>query len=619
MKNLLFLLGSIAAAQESPFTGEAEIGARWNHGVRGSQDAYRSVVNLGQGPRLLNWNARWDANRKTLRQARFSGAGWGGDPSSWLRGYLSDDRWYRLSVDHRSTAYFNALPSFANPLLDRGLLTSQRSFDIERRFTEAELTLWPASRLMPFFAYTRDRGLGRGVTNFVTDGNEYPVLNLLNDRTELYRGGVRVERRRLHLTLEQGGIRFRDDQRTEDDGTQSGNRPSPLLGQPLVLSSLVQAYGIRGNSVFSRGLATAQPFDWLDLNAAVQFSQPRNDISYAHSAAGRFVDLDSLLFTNGQTSRLAGAAKQPHLTASAGFQARPHSRIRLLQSWTTDRMRNASTISETPFFGRLEWNYSQQQTEIAVDPTTRLTLRGGYRIVWGDGMARASFLGLEPFERAGLRRNIALAGAGYRIAGGLSLHSDVEIARGNRVPFRTSLTNSERIRLRGRHSIAKSVRVYGTLQFLNNSNPPPLQPFEFRSMQEAIGLEYLPGGGQGLQAMGEYSRSAIRSDLVFAVPQALGLRDTSSYRENAHTVTALAGIPLALGWTWHARLSAGGSMFVSSGSRPTRFYQPMARVTLPVSKRCSLLAEYRWYGVAQPFYRFEGFQSHQGIVGLRFE
>ncbi|MDX1978676.1 MAG: hypothetical protein SFV51_00305 [Bryobacteraceae bacterium] len=604
-------------AVEQPVRGEFEIGVRFNSDVRGDLNTYRSIVNLGEGVRLLRWDTWLDAKKKWLKQAHFYGGGWGGDPSAWLRLSAEDGKWYRFNADHRTTAYFNALPSFANPLLERGILANQRSYDTRRRFTEFEVALLPASPLIPYFSYTRDRGFGRGVTNFVADANEYPVLNNLNDRTNVYRGGVRVERRRLHLTLEQGGIQFRDDQNTEaGPAAQPGNRTAPIFGEQLVLRDLRQAYGIEGSSVFSRGLVTAQPAGWLDINGAFQFSQPRNDITYTQTAAGRFIDLDSLLFLNTQNARLLGAAKQPHLTANLGLEIRPEGRLRVLQSWTTDRLHNASSVSETPFSDRLEWNYNQQQTEVLVEPVARLTLRGGYRYVWGDGRARASFLGNAPFERGELRRHGALMGAGYRMTDRFSLYSDVEIVRSDRVLFRTSLTDYEKVRVRGRHALTGSLRLYGSLQYLNNETPPELNRFEFRSMQEAMGLEWMPGSGQGVQVIGEYARSTIRSDLLYLAPQTLG-SERSFYRENAHTVTGLVTVPLALGWTWQARLSAGGSMFVSSGSRPTDFYQPVARVTLPLGKRCSVLAEYRWYGVSQTFYTFEGFRSHQGIIGLR--
>lgn len=130
---------------------------------------------------------------KWLEKAHFRGYGWGGDPAAWMQFGAGHSKYYRLSIDHRSTAYFSAMPSFANPLIDRGILVNQRSYDTRRRMTDAELTLFPLHRITPYFGFTRDTGAGRGVSNFVSDANEYPVLTNLDDRTNLFRGGVRME------------------------------------------------------------------------------------------------------------------------------------------------------------------------------------------------------------------------------------------------------------------------------------------------------------------------------------------------------------------------------------------------------------------------------------------
>ena len=82
------------------------------------------------------------------------------------------------------------------------------------------------------------------------------------------------------------------------------------------------------------------------------------------------------------------------------------------------------------------------------------------------------------------------------------------------------------------------------------------------------------------------------------------------YHENAHTGTALIGVK------W---VSAGGSLFVSSGSRPTQYYQPLARVSIPIYKHVSWNGEWRYYGFAEPFYQLEGFRSNQLMISLRLQ
>ncbi|MCS7023921.1 MAG: hypothetical protein NZV14_03920 [Bryobacteraceae bacterium] len=602
---------------EPAFRSEIEVGVRWIQAVNGHYDTYRSIVNLGEGPRLTAWDMRYDPpGLGFLKRAEFQGAGWGGDPASWLRFRAEEPRSYRFTADHRSTAYFNAMPSFANPQLARGILANQRSFDIARRFTELQLDLLPTSVIIPYVSFVRDHGFGRGVTGFVSDANEYPVVNELDDAANLYRGGVRLERRNFHMFFEQGGIQFRDNQRLFNNGRHTGNLAQPLFGRTLFLDDLLQAYRVRGSSIFTRGALNAQPASWVDLSGAFQFSQPRNDVDYRQTNTGLFIDLDSLLFLSAQNIRLLGASKQPHMTANLGADLRLGARLRWMQSWMTDRLHNATALRDTPVVDRLHWNYSQQQSELLIDLTRFLTLRGGYRYVWGDGLGRSGLLGRTPFESGELRRHVALAGAALRLASSVSLNWDAEIARSDRVLYRTSLTDYERFRLRARYQARPSLLVYGAWHYLDNQNPPRFNAFEFRNQQTAVGIQWLPGAKR-LQLLGEYSRSTIRSNLEYLTPQMLSFRERSFYRENAHTVTALVSVAPPSSWSWRPRLSLGGSAFLSSGSRPTEFYQPVVRLTAPVVKHVELFSEYRWWGVAQTFYAYEGFRTHQGLVGLR--
>ena len=57
-----------------------------------------------------------------------------------------------------------------------------------------------------------------------------------------------------------------------------------------------------------------------------------------------------------------------------------------------------------PFTDRLVVNYNQQQVDVLVDVTSKLTLRGGHRFVWGDAIDRAPSLSGTDFERGEIRR-----------------------------------------------------------------------------------------------------------------------------------------------------------------------------------------------------------------------
>jgi hypothetical protein len=196
--------------EEPWLTGSIDVGYRWQSGVGGSFDTYRSIVNLGSGAKLLGADfTLLDPKSRLFDQVRIRAYSWGDDPYSTFHLDAKKTKLYDFIADYRNIAYFNYLPSYADPLLARGVFLNEQSFDTHRRSTSLQLDLLPGNWLVPYLAFDRGSGSGRGATTFVSDDNEYAVPTTLRDMTNLYRGGVRLELRRFHLTLEEGGTTFK--------------------------------------------------------------------------------------------------------------------------------------------------------------------------------------------------------------------------------------------------------------------------------------------------------------------------------------------------------------------------------------------------------------------------
>lgn len=451
-----------APTEEPRLTGSIDFGYRWRTGVGGSFDTYRSIVNLGSGPKLLGTEFTvLGLNSRVFDQIHVRAYNWGDDPYSTFHLDAKKAKLYDFNADYRDIAYFNYLPSYADPLLSRGIVLNERSFDMRRRFASFQLDLLPNNWFIPYLAYDRDSGSGRGAATFVSDGNEFPVPNTLRDQTNLYRGGVRFELKRLHATVEEGGTTFKDDQNVYTSGgtINYGNVSSPLLGQTLSLSNLLEAYGIRGNSVYTKALFTANATGWLDLYGQFLYSQPESNVNYQQYDTGNFVQINQLLFYNSQQYLVSAAAKLPHTSASFGAEVRPFRRVRIIESWLTDRLHNSGSATSSQVLGAtglsqqmaamlassLVTNYSQEEINVFFDATSRLTLRGGYRYVWGDAAnAILPQTGLVGMEQGKLRRNIGLGGVTFRPSQKLSISGDAEGASSGGAYFRTSLYNYQK-------------------------------------------------------------------------------------------------------------------------------------------------------------------------------
>ncbi len=138
-------------AAESALTGSIDLGYRWAANVSGSVDTYRSIVNLGSGPKFLAADLTLtDPKKRLFDRLHIRASGWGGDPYSVAHVDGVKSGLYDFTADYRDIAYFNFLPSYADPLLTRGITLNEQSFDTRRRFGGFSLNLLPGNWFIPY-------------------------------------------------------------------------------------------------------------------------------------------------------------------------------------------------------------------------------------------------------------------------------------------------------------------------------------------------------------------------------------------------------------------------------------------------------------------------------------
>lgn len=630
-----------AAAAESPvpaeerwFTGWIDVGYRWRTGPGGNENVYRSIVDLGEGLKLLGADFTIiDPKRRLFDRIDARAANWGDDPYTTLHITARKERVYDFISSYRNLAYFNNLPSFANPLLERGIYTSQRTFDTRSRMSSFELNLLPSNWIIPYLAYDRASGYGSGVTTFVSDQNEYPVPDKTNFSQNNFRGGVRIEMPRYHATVEQGGTTFRDDQYLyQASGPNPGNRPNAYLGQNLYLTTLSQALGVRGDSIYTKALGTAQPKDWLALYGQFLYARPRNETNYQQFDTGNFVLPSQALFFNSQQYFLNSASKVPHQSWNAGAEVRLHPRVRVITSWMTDRIQISGMNSGQQTWTRapttrqfqvadstaLRNNFNQVETDVLWDITSQLILRGGYRYVWGDTFnLLLPPQGLTSQSQANLRRNIGKGGFNFRPSQKLSISGDIEGAGSENAYYRTSLFRYQRTRLQGSYQVSAHTSIAASFSSLNNRNPTPGIDYRYLGMQTSISVLWNPGPEKPVSFQGTYTRATIKSDINYLAGPFYDA-EQSLYRDNAHSIQGLFDIRLPKKLGPEAKLSAGGSFFISSGSRPTNYFMPQGKLILPVRHGLAWVSEWTYYGYSESFYSYEGFRTHLITTGVRY-
>src|ERR1700683_2665419 len=115
-------------AAEDWFSGYIDVGYTWRSDVGGSFDAYRSIVNLGSGPKLIGADfTLLDPKHRLFDEVHVRASGWGDDPYELFHLDAKKSNLHEFSADYRDIAYFDFLPSYADPLLARGVTLNEQS------------------------------------------------------------------------------------------------------------------------------------------------------------------------------------------------------------------------------------------------------------------------------------------------------------------------------------------------------------------------------------------------------------------------------------------------------------------------------------------------------------
>jgi hypothetical protein len=627
--------GSPTPAPEGTFSGFIEICARAITNVRGDYPTYRSLVNLAEGLRLPALELNFQKPGARLLDSMHLSANSWGDPYNTARLDAGKQNLYRFVGSYSNVAYYNYLPSFANPQIP-SVPANERAYDTRIRNVDTELQLFPGTRFMPYFAYSRNTNEGNGITPLWSMWNEYPLRENIDYGMNTYRGGVRMDFTRAHVTVEHGANSFWDRQLDYSTGQLTGNRQVPYLGQQLLLTAGSIGYNVDGSGRFTRVLFTSNPYNWLDLYGQVLYSNPRTTADVATAANGDFyTGVSGTLFAPRLIDTLFGQGDRPHTSGSFSFEVRPVRRLRVRQMFETDRIKTdtagTSLIQYLSLSGsalaalqsspvdRLESSDQRETVEVLYDALKSVTLRGGYRYEWGNAVLRGGSLNeINPQERLDLVRHVGLAGLRYRPVERLTLNADAEASNGVRTYYRTGLQDYFRVRVQGRYQALSNLFLTSTYFRMQNRNPAPGVDSRFDAQTSTLGLQWLPNGGKRISILADYARSTVSSDLSYIVPFPF---DTlmSLYRDRSNTGTLLADLSLPGSGVVQPKLSLGGSFVTTAGSRPSRYYQPMGRFQLPLHRHVMFFSEWRYYGFNQPyFYTFETFRTHTVMTGLRW-
>jgi hypothetical protein len=445
---------------------------------------------------------------------------------------------------------------------------------------------------------------------------------------------VRVQLSKLHLTFEQGAIAFKDDQSAYSNGFGLGDRTTPYLGQTLDLTNGSQAYYVRGDGNFTKGYGTWSPASWMDVYGQIFHSDPRIASTLSQVAQGNLpAATPNLVFYSATFDQIYGSAAMPRASFSLSTELRFLNRVRIRQSIDTDSFHDnsSSTLGQlfylssglaasltTPYTGFLQVQQNRSQSEVLVDISKQLMVRGGYRYEWGSADVPAGLLSTtSPDEGGKLIRNVFLAGAKYRPTQRAVFNLDLEASDGVKTYYRTGLQNYLKFRALTRFTLPQNLFLNVSVNYLDNRNPDLGVYAKYTSAVESASLQWVPTNHK-FSLIADYTHSQLQSSISYITIFPFNLANESRYMDNATAVSMMAEIALPGKGLIQPKLSFGGSMVATAGSRPSRYYQPQGKLLVPIRKNIQLYTEWEWYGLNQPFYDYEGFRAHTLLTGVRF-
>jgi hypothetical protein len=299
-----------AEAHSAPY--EIELGLQTVN-VDGNAGMYRTQINERNGLVLRSFTLLTpgpEGGAGFYDRLRIDASDLGAGPGGSLRIEADKAGAWRLRLGYRHSNSFSALPAFANPLLDRGVVPGQHTYDRTRDSLDADLELFPRSRVVPFIGYSLHRLRGPGTSTYTLGGDEFLLEQSLEESEQELRAGAGFTLGAFSGSVTQGWRRVRGTESlTLAPSSGSGNNPNPLLGLPVLAGDLRREDTTRISTPFTTLYLAGQVFKRVRLSGQyVRFAADASGDG-SENATGSFVSFALSRFFSGLAEQTSSRAR----------------------------------------------------------------------------------------------------------------------------------------------------------------------------------------------------------------------------------------------------------------------------------------------------------------------
>ncbi|HQR46102.1 MAG TPA: hypothetical protein PLB02_03855 [Thermoanaerobaculia bacterium] len=627
---VLLLAAGPALSQTIPM--DLELGYRFVN-VAGNEGMYRSQINEREGFLLRSFtlSAGNGADAGFFDKLRIDVSDIGAGPAGSAKLEIGKSGIYQFKFSYARWQMFSALPAFANPLLNQGIIPGQHTWETLRNVYDAELRILPGAVFTPILGYTYNLYSGPSTSTVYMGGDEFRLNQSFRTYDEEPRIGFDLNAGPVAVYFMQGWRVSRGwDTSVLTPGAGAGNNSTAFLGQQLSAISYTRTAETNINVPVTTASAVVQLGcfgkilgTYARANAGTESSgYEAGDGNWASTALATFFGgLNSTYTSNVTAKNWRGSARAeltlaPKLEVFGGWmeKSREQTGFELLSTvlYNTRNYAGASTpnISQIlnitnglertdevfdlgaiyrqagPFGLRFTYSHTKQDVTVS-ESVAEIVVPGG--------------------QSGEYNRSINTYDAGMTFSlAGVVLDAEYRGDQADQAILRTDFTSRSTWRARLTFSTLKYLRISGTGQWTWQSNNQPGIDSNGKYQQYGGDIDILPISALTLRFSGNAFWS--NSFIPILTPQNM-LVVPSTMVEHGYSLEGGLSLNLKL-----LTLQASGGEFKNTGSMDFKIDRFRGTLEVPIIKAFSLVAEWAYDKYTETVYTYGDYSASR--VGL---
>jgi hypothetical protein len=599
-----------AAAETIPI--DLEVGYKWVS-VSGNEDMYKSQINDQQGFLVRSFTlatTNFDGATNAFDKLRVDVSDLGSGPQGFGQLQIGKTGWYDLRFRYSHQELFAALPAFANPFLDQGIIPGQQTWNRSRDIYDAELVLLPDKIVSPLFGYTQNHYAGPGTTTTFVGDNVYQLNENLRVVDQEPRVGLLFNAYGITGHVIQGWRKtVENDVQTLMPGKNSGDYPGPVLGQNLYLNSYTNSTDTTVNQPITNAAVTAQFCPRCRVTGTYIHTGGNLDANDNENATGNMVNFALASFFSGLSETQAPSAGNSYWRGAVRAEYGLGENVDLIAGWRQDhRDENGSALISTLFVNAVAYsgfdpdilktvsvyNHMIRDDEVwdaslNVRKIGPVSIRGGYSYTKETLNLTEDVAEIVlPYGQGGVYdRNFHTVKAGLTFAmAGFTVVGDYAISGANHAIVRTDFQDQQRTKIRGSWTLKNILTIGGSGEWVYSDNAGVGLGLssKYRFYSGNISVTPWKPLTVGFQ-IGQINND---TSIPVVVPQNLSTID-SIYAEQGTSYEANLGLSLDV-----FMLTASAMRFENKGNAPFTIDRARVRAEIPFAKQFSIVGEWAY-------------------------